>query len=179
MNKIAELEFTGKDLNERWNGVKEDFWGDLKAQTVIALKRLLETSMEIEIQDLIGAERWKHISPRPSFRNGHYFRNLLTTMGLVTLLKVPRLREGKKRFKVLPRYVQRAPDVDKGVLARTGWLEFRQDVCKKYLPLGWASPPSALAPSAKSVKYWIVRFKNFTGGDSAMITCIWSWTEFI
>lgn len=116
MNKIAELEFTDKDLNERWNGVKEDFWGDLKSQTVIALKRLLETSMEIEIQDLVGAERWKHISPRPTFRNGHYFRNLLTTMGLITLLKVPRLREGKKGFKVLPRYVQRSPDVDKGVL---------------------------------------------------------------
>jgi transposase-like protein len=37
-------------------------------------------------------------------------------MGLNKLLKFPRLREGKKRFKVLPRYVQRAPDVDKGVL---------------------------------------------------------------
>jgi transposase-like protein len=37
-------------------------------------------------------------------------------MGLITLLKVPRLREGKKGFKVLPRYLQRSPDVDKGVL---------------------------------------------------------------
>ena len=116
MNKVSEIELTDKSLEERWSNVKEDFWGDLKSQTVIALKRLLETSMEIEIQDLVGAKRWKHIVPRPSFRNGHYFRNLLTTMGLITLLKVPRLREGKKGFKVLPRYVQRAPDVDKGVL---------------------------------------------------------------
>ncbi|MGH9878576.1 MAG: IS256 family transposase, partial [Nitrososphaerales archaeon] len=54
--------------------------------------------------------------PRPTFRNGYYFRNLLTTMGLITLLKVPRLRDGKKGFKVLPRYMQRSPDVDKGVL---------------------------------------------------------------
>lgn len=37
-------------------------------------------------------------------------------MGLITLLKVPRLRDGKKGFKVLLRSVQRSPDVDKGVL---------------------------------------------------------------
>jgi transposase-like protein len=116
MNTVSEIKLTDKELNERWSRVKEDFWGDLKSQTVIALKRLLETSMEIEIQDLVGAQRWKHVTPRPTFRNGYYFRNLLTTMGLITLLKVPRLRDGKKRFKILPRYMQRSPDVDKGVL---------------------------------------------------------------
>jgi len=118
MSNVAELEFTDKDLSERWSQVKEDFWGDLKAQTCRALKNLLESTMEVEINDLIGATRWKHLSPRPTFRNGYYFRNLLTTMGLITLLKVPRIRDGnlKKKFKVLPRYVQRSSDVDKGVL---------------------------------------------------------------
>ena len=27
MNSIQELHFTGKDVNERWAQVKEDFWG--------------------------------------------------------------------------------------------------------------------------------------------------------
>ena len=116
MSKIAELEFTNKDIEERWSEVRENFWGDLKSQTVIALKKLLETSMEIEVSDLVGAQRWKHESGRRGFRNGHYFRNLLTTMGLVTLLKVPRVREGNIQFQCLTRYVQRSPDVDKGVL---------------------------------------------------------------
>lgn len=116
MNTVSEIKLTDKEMNERWSRVKEDFWGDLKSQTVMALKKLLETSMEIEIQDLVGVQRWKHMTPRPTFRNGYYFRNLLTTMGLITLLKVPRLRDGKKSFKVLPRYMQRSPDVDKGVL---------------------------------------------------------------
>lgn len=115
MNKVAELEFTDKVLSERWSAVKEDFWGDLKTHTLMALKRLLEGSMEVEIQDLVGARRWEHIRPRPTFRNGYYFRNLLTTMGLITLLKVPRLREGQVNFKTLPRYIQRAPDVNKGI----------------------------------------------------------------
>ena len=69
-----------------------------------------------EVQDLIGANRWEHLYPRPTFRNGHYFRSLLTSMGLISLLKVPRLRSGTMRFKTLPRYLQRSPDVDRGVL---------------------------------------------------------------
>lgn len=72
--------------------------------------------MEVEVQDLIGAGRWKHLSPRPAYRNGFWFRSLLTTMGLITLLKVPRIRGGKIDFEVLLSSVQRAVDVDKGVL---------------------------------------------------------------
>lgn len=116
MNKVAEIEFTDKELGERWSNVKEDFWGDLKAQTLRALKKLLETNMEVEICDLIGGERWKHVRPRPTFRNGFYHRNLLTSIGPISLLKVPRLRSGQVRFKILPRYIQRSPDVDRGVL---------------------------------------------------------------
>ena len=116
MDKIAELSFTGKDLGERWSQVKTEFWGDLKARTVIALKKLLETSMEIEVQDLIGAERWEHLGRRRIYRKGSYFRSVLTSMGLISLLKVPRIRGGGFQFNTLPQYVQRTPDVDKGVL---------------------------------------------------------------
>lgn len=42
MNSIQELHFTGKDIGERWTQVKEDFWGDLKSETLIAVKRLLK-----------------------------------------------------------------------------------------------------------------------------------------
>jgi len=116
MDKVSELEFTDKQLGERWSRVKADFWGDLKAQTVIALKNLLERSMEIEIQDLVGARRWEHLGRKRIYRKGSYFRSVLTSMGLISLLKVPRIRGGGMNFNTLPRYVQRTPDVDKGVL---------------------------------------------------------------
>ena len=116
MNKVAEIAFTDKDLRERWSGVKENFWGDLKAETLIAVQNLLERSMEVQIQDLVGAGRWKHLSTRSTFRNGYYNRSLLTSLGLIPLLKVPRVRSGGVRFKILPRYMQRTKDVDQGVL---------------------------------------------------------------
>jgi hypothetical protein len=58
MNSIQELYFTDKDLKERQAQIKEDFWDDLKSETLIAVKRLLETTMEVEIQDLaLGTQR--------------------------------------------------------------------------------------------------------------------------
>ena len=70
MNSIQELHFTDKDLSERWARVKEDFWDDLKVETLGAVKRLLESTMDIEVQDLAGARRWRAESNRPSWRSG-------------------------------------------------------------------------------------------------------------
>lgn len=116
MNTIQEIKFDDKNIEERWSRVKEDFWGDLKAQTLRALKNLLESTMEIEVCDLIGAECWKQIRCRPTYRNGSYRRSLLSSMGWIFNLKVPRVRSGRVHFKILPRYLQRTPDVDHAVL---------------------------------------------------------------
>lgn len=116
MSIVAELEFNENALVERWSRVKEDFWGDLKTEANLAIKRLLERMMEIEVQDLIGARRWQHHPGRPTYRNGSYTRTLLTSLGWITSLKVPRVRGGGLATRVLPRYAQRAPEVDKTVL---------------------------------------------------------------
>ena len=115
MSTVAEVSFEDKDLSERWDRVGEDFWGDLKAGTLKALKRLLETSLEIEMQDLVGCQRWER-GNRRGRRNGCYRRDLLTSMGWVTGLAVPRVRSGRIKFAILPRYLRRSKDVDQGVL---------------------------------------------------------------
>lgn len=112
MNSIQELHFTGKDISERWAQVKEDFWGDLKSETLIAVKRLLETTMEVEIQDLAGARRWEHSTRRLNYRNGSYNRNLWTPYGWINSLVVPRLRSGVMSFKTFERYQQRTGEVN-------------------------------------------------------------------
>lgn len=112
MNSIQELHFTGKDVNERWAQVKEDFWGDLKSETLIAVKRLLETTMEVEIQDLAGARRWEHSTKRLNYRNGFYNRNLWTPYGWINSLVVPRLRSGVMKFKTFEKYQQRTETVN-------------------------------------------------------------------
>jgi putative transposase len=116
MNTVAELYFTDKDLEERWSRVRDDYWQDLTNATVQAVKKLLETSMAIEIQDLVGTRRWEHRQGCRIYRNGSYRRGLLSSLGWIRGLEVPRLRSGDIIFKCLGRYKYRAPDVDKLVL---------------------------------------------------------------
>jgi len=112
MSRVAELEIGENTLVERWQGVREDFWGDLKTQALRAIQRLLETTLDIEIQDLIGTRRWGSGLQR----NGFYPRTLLTGYGWIPRLSVPRLRSGSVRFRALKAYQRRTPDVDQGVL---------------------------------------------------------------
>ena len=116
MTRIAEITLDAKDLDKRWSEIREDFWGDLKEQTLRALKKLMETTMEVEITDLIGASVYERNRERLNWRNGHYARGLATSFGDIPDLEVPRLRKGKLSFSVLKRYQRRAPDVDAGVL---------------------------------------------------------------
>lgn len=113
---VAEVDFSGKDLFERWRRVKEDFWGDLKKETVRAVEKLLNRSMEIEVQDLIGSLPWEHNLDRITYRNGHYRRGLLTSLGYLANLHVPRVREGRINFRSIKRYGQRTGDVDQLIL---------------------------------------------------------------
>lgn len=112
MSNLAYLEVNEKYLQERWAEVKEDPWGDLKLEQQRVLKRLLESSMEIEVQDLIGSARWEHNLKRTNSRNGGYYRGLTTSVGYIANLRVPRVRKGGVSFKLIERYNQRAKDID-------------------------------------------------------------------
>jgi transposase-like protein len=116
MSNVAQLYLNDKDLNERWSQVKSDFWGDLKKETSLAISNLLTTSMEIQVQDLIGSDKWQHNYQRPNYRNGYRYRNLLTSFGYLTRIKVPRIRSGNIRFNCIPYYKQRTQDIDKMTL---------------------------------------------------------------
>lgn len=116
MGNVSQIYFNDKDLSKRWSEVKEDFWGDFKRETVIALKQLMETSMEIQVQDYIGSRKSEHDVMRPTYRNGSRRRKLITGFGYLSDLKVPRVREGRIRFNCLPYYHQRTSDVDKAIL---------------------------------------------------------------
>ncbi|MCK5358713.1 MAG: IS256 family transposase [Elusimicrobiales bacterium] len=116
MNSIQELYFTNKDVNQRWSDVKDDFWGDIKKETLNAVKRLIETTMDIEVQDLIGGRRWEHLPKRRNYRNGSYCRNLWTSFGYLKGLKIPRIRVGEMNFKAFKKYQQRTNEVNKLVM---------------------------------------------------------------
>jgi len=113
---VQELDVTDKALHERWQRVREDFWGDIKQEALRAVQRLLETTMDIELQDMIGAQRYEHVASRRNRRNGCYYRGLLTSLGWMGQLRVPRLRTGRVFWKSLKAYKRRSNDVDQGIL---------------------------------------------------------------
>lgn len=109
---VAELDLGIKDYGEKLSGLKEDFWGDLKRETKESLRKLMETRMEYQVNDLIGSERWQHNNDRPTYRNGYYIRNLLSTYGYIENIKVPRLREGRINTNIFKKYQRRTGDID-------------------------------------------------------------------
>lgn len=112
MNSVQELDFSRKQIHTRWDRVKDDFWDEIRHKTLRAVRRLIETTMDIEIQDLAGAKRWEHAARRTNFRNGYYKRSLLTPYGWINELAVPRLRSAQVSFKAFGRYQQRAGAVN-------------------------------------------------------------------
>lgn len=115
MNSVAQLYFTDKDFVARWADVKENFEDELKKEAREALRKLMYTSMDFQLQDLTGAAFGKHSPTRATYRNGYRTRGLYTGFGYLNLL-VPRVRSGTVRFTCLKAYKQRTNDVDTTIL---------------------------------------------------------------
>jgi len=109
---IAQLDFE-KNITAWWRQVKDDFWGDVKQETLKLVQRLLEVSMQEELAVYTQAqwhERTGHARP---YRNGGYTRALSTELGLLPALRVPRSRDGGFHPTVLPRYQRRQAAVNR------------------------------------------------------------------
>ena len=107
----AQLDF-GTNIAGWWREVKEDFWGDVKQETLKLVKLLLEESMTEELVTYTQAEWHERTAQRVSARNGFYERTLSTELGCLDALRVPRSRDGRFRSAVLPRYQRRQPTVN-------------------------------------------------------------------
>lgn len=115
MSSVAQLYFTDKDFFQCWSGVKENIEDELKKEALEALRKLMYSSMDFQLQDLTGAKLGKHSPYRINYRNGHRSRGLYTSFGYLNLL-IPRVRSGKVRFTCLKAYKQRTNDVDAMIL---------------------------------------------------------------
>jgi len=105
---------TVKDL---WKEVKDedDWWGDLKGDTLQLVKRLLESTMDEEIIAQLQVARYQRSGLRRGYRNGYRHRSLLTEFGLVDRIRVPRDRRGEYQPGLLERYQRRQGQVNEMV----------------------------------------------------------------
>ena len=108
---IAQLDFE-KNVAFWWRQVKDEFWGDVKQETLKLVKLLLEESMQEELVVYTQAEWHERTGQRRPYRNGCYTRTLSTELGCLDALRVPRSRDGRFHPAVLPRYQRRQPAVN-------------------------------------------------------------------
>jgi transposase-like protein len=92
----------------------EEVQADLRAMFRGAIRMTLETLLEEEIRELVGAGRWQRMVGRKDRRNGSYLRKMITSMGLMEVT-VPRARETGSAAGVLGRYKRRSSELDDAI----------------------------------------------------------------
>lgn len=118
---MRELEvLDGGHLKLCWEERKAFFEEELGEQVRGEVKRLLEEALEAERTDWLGVGRYvRDEAERRDYRNGYYRRDLGTRLGLLSGLRVPRLRRGC-RSQLLGRYQRRQESVNE--LVREAFL---------------------------------------------------------
>ena len=91
-----------------------DFHLALRERLREAVRITLATVLEEEVEAFIGAGRYERTPWRRDRRNGYYTRDLVTGLGLIADLAVPRTRQGFQT-QVFARYARRQAEVDQGI----------------------------------------------------------------
>jgi putative transposase len=93
---------------------QDEFTAMLTTEMKEAVRVALTTILEAEITALVGALPHERSLTRTDRRNGHYARDLSTTMGHIEELAVPRTRGGH-RTQLFERYARRRPELDEAI----------------------------------------------------------------
>lgn len=93
---------------------QEQFSQYVKEQLRMAVRITLVTILEEEVQAFIGARLYERTEQRRDQRNGHYTRDLDTTMGHLEDLPVPRTRHGHQT-QLFERYQRRRGEMDEAI----------------------------------------------------------------
>jgi putative transposase len=94
---------------------REDVQEDLRDLFRGAIRLSLESFLEEQLVEMIGADRYQRVTHRRDSRNGSYLRRLLTSLGHIDV-NVPRSREsGSPAAETLGRYRRRTEDLDAAI----------------------------------------------------------------
>ena len=167
MTQVKDLtELTIKDL---WREVKDDeegLWGDIKQESIRVVKGLLECAMESELLESLRAGHYRRTELRRGYRNGYRHRDLLTEMGLVEHLRVPRDREGEYKPTVLVKYQRRQTKVNDMIREMFLAGVSTRRVEEVLLPiLGERISPETVSRVARSLDIEVKRYQNRSLSD--------------
>lgn len=109
MKQLTELKVS--DLLKEFNNTLEDHWEQYDMALKEVKKRLIEEALEAERDELICSSRYTRTPSRKDYRNGYWKRYILLKYGRLEL-KMPRMRSIRYESQIIPRYMQRMPEVD-------------------------------------------------------------------
>lgn len=110
---MREVDCSDRTVAQRWREIKPSFREDIVPWTRHLLKRLLESSLDEELETYLGAAWHARCPERQGHRNGAYARDLTTELGLLRGLRVPRARTAGFQPQVFVRYQRRQPQVNR------------------------------------------------------------------
>jgi transposase-like protein len=105
-------EIRPEDLWREVKPAKDEVWHDVQEKQRVLVKTLLEGALEAEMTVLLEAGRYRRTETRRGRRNGFYERDLVTQYGIVTAIRVPRVRQGEVERSVFSAYQRRQAQVD-------------------------------------------------------------------
>lgn len=94
----------------------ETIHDDLEARVREGVKAVFEQILEEEMSEHLGAEPYGRSPTRRGQRNGHYERDLVTGVGPIRQLQVPRDRDGTFQTELFERYRRMTGSVEEAVL---------------------------------------------------------------
>jgi len=113
---MREVSFSDRSISEGFIVAQADLVEDLTLEAKRHLKRLLEGALEEDLALAVGAGRYEREGGRRGYRNGSYTRELVTRLGVIEKLRVPRSREGGIVFRAVDRYKRYMGRIDSVVL---------------------------------------------------------------
>lgn len=91
--------------------LEEEVRQEMQARQRQALKGFLEGLLEEELLERLAASRYRRTEVRRGYRNGYYERSLVTQLGAISGLRVPRARVGMGERQLFRRYQRRQAQV--------------------------------------------------------------------
>lgn len=103
-------------VSKLWSEVKDHTEDEISAGARARVKRLIEKGILDEFEELIRCKPRERSEARRDYRNGFYARGLLTVMGHIPELRIPRARHLKFRSRFFRWYQRRQEAFDLAVL---------------------------------------------------------------
>jgi len=161
----VELDFSENNIAEclgQWKS-EDEIWGDLTGAMRQELKMRLEDIMEAERDLLAACRRYERSSRRQDERAGYRPRSIITALGKISRLMVPKLRKSRFRTRLWGRYKRRITAIEVAImesfLCGVGTRKMKRAL-RSILGdggLSHASVSRIVANLNRSVKAWLTR----------------------